>query len=304
MKHLLLPLIGLLLLAGCTAQTSEEDFSSFWLILDSTHMIQDFNGTIVVLGGDVWLNEGQQLNGHLLMITGSMIIDGAIDGSLYALGGTVTINATAAISGNINVGGGEFTRHPNAQITGPVNLGDAPDVPSVATMTGSPVLDALVGFVIQTVPLLIFAAILGRWMPRSLQRIEAMIADHAPVSGATGVLVLLVGLSLLVAMAFTIVLIPVALISGVLLLIAVGMGWVALGLLVGRRITRLLPTSPGLTLTTVLGVLVFRVLFVLVEPIPFIGTVLVGLTIAVGMGAVLMTRFGQRTYSTPQADML
>lgn len=302
MRRMLIPL--LLLLTGCAAQSGESDFSSFWLIFDGTHRMQDFNGSVLVLGGDVEVPANSHLDGHLLLITGSAVIDGALDGSLYALGGTVTIGETGSVSGNVNVGGGQFTRHPNARIGGPVNLGDAPDLPSVATMTGSPVLDAIIGFIFQTVPLLLLAAIFARFLPRPLGRIEAMIAHHAPVSGATGVLVLLVGLSLLVAMAFTVVLIPVALISGFLLLLAVGIGWIALGTLLGKQLVRLLPRLTSRTLMAVAGVLILRLLLAVLEPVPFVGTLVSGLTAAVGVGAVAMTRFGQRTYTPPEADML
>lgn len=297
-------ILTLLLLTGCAAQSGESDFSSFWLVFDGNHSIQDFNGSVLILGGDVIVPANGHLNGHLLLITGSATVDGTLDGSLYALGGTVTIGETGSVSGNVNVGGGQFTRHPDAQIGGPVNLGDAPDLHSVATMTGSPVLDAVIGFTFQTLPLLLFAAILARFLPRPLGRIEAMIAHHAPVSGATGVLVLLVGLALLVAMAFTVVLIPVALISGFLLLLAVGFGWVALGTLLGKQLVRLLPRLTSGTLVAVAGVLLLRLLLTILEPVPVVGTVVNGLTAAVGVGAVTMTRFGQRTYTPPEADML
>ncbi|MAU13903.1 MAG: hypothetical protein CL607_29060 [Anaerolineaceae bacterium] len=297
-------LLLIVLLTGCAAQTEENDFNSFWLILDGTHTVQEFGGSIIVLGGAVVLPENSQVNGHLLLITGSANIDGTLDGSLYALGGVVAVGESGIISSNVNVGGGQFIRHPNAQIGGPINLGDAPDLPSVATMTGSSALDAVIGFALQTIPLLFFAVILARFLPHSLGRIEAMIVHHASVSGATGVLVLLVGLSLLVAMAFTVVLIPVAIISGFLLLLAVGIGWIALGIVLGRQLVRLLPRSPGLTLTAVMGIVILRLLLAILEPIPLIGTVAIGLTMAVGIGAVAMTRFGQRRYTPPDPNVL
>ena len=80
------------------------------------------------------------------------------------------------------------------------------------------------------------AYLLLRVRPRPVARIGAAITDHALVSGSLGLLAGVIGLVLVVFMAFTIVLIPVA----VGLLLVVGLvallGWIALGHALASRV--------------------------------------------------------------------
>jgi hypothetical protein len=51
----------------------------------------------------------------------------------------------------------------------------------------------------------------------------------------------------------------------------------------------------GGTLIALVGVLILRLLLTDLEPVPVVGTIVTGPTASVGLGAVAMTRFGQRT---------
>lgn len=302
----LLALLPLLLLAACTGQSGESEFQSLWVVLDGTHWVADgtvFNGAIIVLGGEVEVGERAEVNGDVLMITGKITVGGMLSGNLYAIGGDVVLEATAVVRGNLNVGGGQFERAPEARVSGAINIGNAPELPAVFVLTGSPLLDRVLKFLIETLPLMLLAALLARFMPKSLHRMERTVKQYTLVAGATGLLVLLVGLSLLVLMAFTIVLLPVALAGVVALFVTIGYGWVAIGLITGRKLAQALPGQPGLVVLAVLGMLVFRLVLSLLEPIPVVGTVTVVLTASLGTGAAFITRFGRRVYSPPAPDM-
>ena len=105
----------------------------------------------------------------------------------------------------------------------------------------------------------------------------------------------------LIALIITIILIPVAFVAVVLLGIAWLLGWVALGLEVGRRIAKMLDQEWAPAIAAGVGTLVlYFVLAGFDQLVPCVGWLprtLVGMW---GLGAVLMTYFGTRDYPASQ----
>lgn len=82
------------------------------------------------------------------------------------------------------------------------------------------------------------AAFLMRFFPRDVARVGEAAARHTLVSGSIGLLVGVIGISLLVMMAYTILLIPVSLLGLLGLGLAIVFGWIGLGSMVGTLLSR------------------------------------------------------------------
>ena len=108
-----------------------------------------------------------------------------------------------------------------------------------------------------------------------------------PVVDSHGILVGIVTVSLLVLMAFTLVLIPVTLVGLLAALVTLGYGLIGIGHLVGT----LLPTGRD-AIATALGVALALIGLWLVGFIPLIGDLAVAAVLLAGVGAVLVTYFG------------
>jgi len=111
-----------------------------------------------------------------------------------------------------------------------------------------------------------------------------------------GALAGLIGLVLLVAMAFTVVLIPAALIGFVLFGVATVFGWLAFGRLVGRALHRRGVGPHGVRAQAVVGAVVFVVALHAVAAVPWIGAPLSLLASVMALGAVVLTGFGSRRF--------
>ncbi len=289
-------------------------------------------GNLVVFGGNVETQESSKIDGDLLIIGGNVRVYGSITGSINVLGGNVHLNDTAFVDGDVNVIGGHFSRDAGSVVGGQIesldNLGDdrrteslVPPVPSVPNRSNVP--GSLIWFsrivdifeeATWNIGLILGLALVGwlvaAFLPEQMQTIGDTVVQAAPVSFGMGLLtavlaaVLSIPLTLLI---FTICLAIVPFAVYILLGIALLLGWIVIGQLVGER---LLASStdrplPNLAIATVLGVIVLTVIsnMPVIGIIPVVGPVfrflgaILGLVVALtGLGAVMFTRYGTRPY--------
>jgi hypothetical protein len=105
-----------------------------------------------------------------------------------------------------------------------------------------------------------------------------------------------VALALMVLFAITICLSPVALLLFAATLVAGVFGWIAVGLLVGQRVLEAFKVRG---ITSMIAVVVGILLISLLGAIPCIGTIAAIIAGCLGLGAVVLTRFGTQTYPLP-----
>jgi hypothetical protein len=148
----------------------------------------------------------------------------------------------------------------------------------------------------ETVLLTLLAMLVGRSAPRITGNISASLGDYPLVSGAMGILVLVVGLALVVQMIFTLLLIPLSILGVFLFLLAIGVGWIGFGTLVGEWLVNRLKMEWPDWLASGLGTLLFMLGLNLLEWLPGPGSVVSFFTAIIGLGAVFLTRFGLRRF--------
>lgn len=295
MKRLLLVLLllfPLLILSAC-----EPQVYSGKIILEGKHTLDTVDGDLVMLGGQIMLKEGSRVTGSVYLLSGELKVDGAIGGDLTMLTGTLTLGRHAQVHGDLKIGSGTVNRSPTVTIGGKVTSETGMAVPlSPGWWNDQSVGGQFLWFLARTVLLAALALLLVRCVPQPVVRISTAAVKHPVISGALGLLTFVVSLSLLVFMAFTIILLPVTLLGLVLLGAAIISGWIALGLAVGQHLTRWLKWRMQAAPVAFLGTLLLMVALTGLGFIPIAGAIASLLSAAIGLGAVLLTRFGRRTY--------
>jgi hypothetical protein len=132
-----------------------------------------------------------------------------------------------------------------------------------------------------------------------MERVGDAIAARPVAAGTMGALTLVAGGSILVAVVITIILIPFTLIGLLLLALGTVYGWMVLGLLTGERMAHLFNQEWSGPVCAGLGTLVVSLAANLIGIIPCVGWLIVAAAAFVGLGGVVLTRFGLQVYPIP-----
>lgn len=301
--------VGLGLLPGL--YETAQDFPGSKVVLGGFYNLgpgESLNEDLVVFGGSVVLDPGSTVDGNVVLLGGNLQANGTITGSLLAMGGLVQLSETTIIQGDVSVLGGLLQGENQAQIEGQIagNLNDLPlvlpgnlriSVPDVQ-LRFNPFWDFL-WLLFQSLLWSAVAVLVVLFLAQPLQRVGDTAISQALVSGGLGVLSALVVPLLLLIIAVTIIGIPIALLGVLALVIAWAYGLVAIGTQVGSRLSKLSGGNWALPLSAALGTFLLTLIINIVgKVIPCIGWLAPFLVGAIGLGAVLLTRFGSRPYPT------
>lgn len=291
-RQFLLALLMILLLVGC-----EDGLYSGTLIFDGQHSFEDgaqLPGDVYVRAGTTELAAGSRVAGSVYMLGGTLLVNGRIDGDLSLLGGRLELGPEALVGGDLRLGGGEISQAETTTIQGQVVEGNGLTIPEMATDSGHG-WEQLLRELSAALLLAGLGALLAHSRPQPLANVGRAVVDNALVCGALGLLILLVLPALLVMMAFTIFLIPLVIILGLLLFLLLGYGLAAVGGQLGQWLGRRLGRELSPAATTFGGTLILFLLF----EIPFLGSGLLAIAAVLVLGAALLTRLGLRPYVPP-----
>jgi hypothetical protein len=298
---LLAALVGAFLLSAC----EQEGLYSGNLILEGDHHLssgESMRGVLVMLDGRLFIEEDARLTGPVYMMAGRLENHGEISSDISLLGGRLILGPSARLGGDLNIGGGDVERDPSAQIAGQVVTAIGLQVPDRPTLFRETLREQLLSWLIQSVILGIMAYFTVRWLPVPVSRVSKAIVEHPLVSLAIGVLAGIVGLVLLVLMAFTIILIPVSFLFGFLILLAVIFGWIGFGSAIGRFLLKLFKWELSQPMAAALGTLLFVFIWNMLALIPIVQGVIPLILAVTGLGAVFITRFGLSEF-IPATDL-
>jgi hypothetical protein len=85
-------------------------------------------GDIVRIFGDAVVNEGEEVNGQVVAVMGSVRIDGEVGNQVVSVLGSVDLGPRAVVHGDVVTVGGQLRRAPGAQINGAVTEVSLKDV--------------------------------------------------------------------------------------------------------------------------------------------------------------------------------
>lgn len=269
---------------------------------------ETLDGNLLIFGGAVTLERDSTVDGDVVLMGGTVSIDGTVTGSVVGIGGAVSLEANGRVEGDLTALAAALNRERGSVVEGQVVTGfqspfqfSLPErvvVPEVARIQAwfSPLWRAM-WFFFRTFFWAALAVLLVMFLPNHTERAARAIVDQPVAAGGVGLLTVVVAPLFLIAIALTIVLIPFSLIGGVVLAVAWLLGRVALGLEIGQRTAIMFrqdwPLAVAAGVGTFLLSLVVDGVSALVPCIGWLAPFLVGI---LGLGGVLLTRFGAQAY--------
>lgn len=307
-------LVGVALLLSTAPALAQDGTSGDRVVVGRSFTLESgevLDGNLAVVGGSVDIEEDATLAGDMAVFGGSVRVAGQVTGDVVAFGGSVELTSSANVRGDLVVLGGTLTRAPGATVggevretRGPSDFFRGPSVPFVAPSAAPPnpvnwLFDALtrtlgaVGLSLVLATLGVLAVVL---LPKQTERVAQVLVGQPAFALAAGVLTWLVVAGLVVILAITICLAPLAFLTFVLAALAWLLGWIAAGWLVGQRLLQafnLKRVSP--LLEAIVGIVLITLLW---QVIPCIGWLFWFVVSSLGLGAVVLALFGRQSPGT------
>jgi len=265
------------------------------------------DGDLVVIGGEVTIETDASVRGDLVVIGGSLRLDGAAQGSAIVIGGGTSIGETGSVARDLVALGGSLQRADGASIGGDiisnlaisttrlpqVNPAPAPPPPAKTDFRFDfGPLGRLATVFVQGVGLAALAMLLSAFLHPQLDHVAQALQSRTLEAGSLGLLTVFLAPLAIVIMAITLILIPLALAAVFMLVLAWLFGIVALGQVVGERLTRAMRQSWEPVLSVGFGAFVLGIALAVLNQIPCVGWMAASLAGLIGLGAAIMTLFG------------
>ncbi len=307
MKKIYVVLAVLLLLLAFVGSAQADDGGEGQFVFGGNYVLEagkDLYGDLVVMGGTARTEKGSTVHGNVVIMGGTAAIAGTVTGDVTILGGSVHFYSTALVKGEVTTFGGSISRDEGARVEGEVVEGLR--MPYRLPMVGwwrmpfdmwSPW--NIVRYIFQAILTMLGMAALGvlviLLLPVQTNQVAKVILTAPAASFGVGLL------SLVVIPILTILLV-ITCIGPLILILAAGIailfGWIAVGLVLGQKALEALKVKEASPLVAVvLGILIMTG----VSQIPCLGWLLALLVASLGLGAVILTRFGTTTYPWPSS---
>lgn len=266
------------------------------------------NGNLLIFGGAVRLEDGSQVNGDVVLMGGTLTVNGDVNGNVVGIGGVVSLGSSAIVEGSLTTLAATLNREPGSQVKGDLITGfqgpfrfnvpgrvTIPNVPNVEV--GVPAVWEVIWFFFRTFLWAALAVVIVMFLPSPTNRTATTIRKQPVLAGGIGLLTAIIAPLLLIGIAITIILIPVSLIGVLILAMAWFFGRIALGLEIGKRFAETSKQNWSLPVAAGVGTLILTFVVDGVDAIaPCVGWLLPALVGIIGLGGVLLSRFGTQIY--------
>ncbi len=263
---------------------------------------------VVSFGGNVVVEKDVRVNGDVVIFGGNLDLAGEAGRDTVLFGGNVTLQPTAVVDRDIVTAGGFVDQKAGAVVRGRISRGEGNGFqsfrfePVLPAAVGGGLLGGLTGLVFGIVRSIFYAlalAALGAltvvFMPAQTKQVSDTAQTYAMPSMGVGCLTSFVAVTLGILLIITLCGIPFGVLVLIALCVAWLFGWIALGRLAGEKILDALKARESLR-TPIIAVVIGILILAVVGMVPIIGWV-IGLFIGLlGLGAVVLTRFGTRPY--------
>lgn len=274
---------------------------------------ETLNEDLVVFGGSIAIEKDATINGAIVLFGGSLTLNGEVSKDVVVVGGAARLEANAHVRGNLVTFGAAVSRDAGARVDGDVMnnptrpaipampvVPGIPEVPQVVTNGANPLWNAMI-VLGQSIILALLAMLIAMFLPMHMRRVADGAVAQPLMAFGMGLLTLVMFIVTLVALGlFSILIItlfvtiPLIAILSIIFAAACVLGWLALGMEVGVRISQMFKHEWPLPLAAGVGVFSLNLVAQGVGFIPCIGGLLSAIIGFAGLGAVLMTRFGMR----------
>ncbi len=260
-----------------------------------------FNSAVVVTSGKVVCGDLTSfggfvvirgvLEGDVVVFGGNVVINGVVNGNVTIYGGNLTLQDDAQVNGDIHVCGGIWTEGSNSQLHGSAFS---------CTKSLGTLLTGVSGASIRfwsTLVWVILGMLLTSLLPEHVMLVRTTVKSKMGRSFVLGLLSVLLAPAILAVLVGLIISIPLAILVAVGLIAAWALGTAAVGWIVGDYIVRSMFPQHS---TRLLQIMVGMTALALAGSLPSIGLWITIGSGLVGLGAVLLSRFGTRLYSPPR----
>jgi MFS family permease len=251
--------------------------------------------SVVKINDDVTIEENIKVR-NVFVLRGQITINGTVEQNVVAIGGSIVLTRTAVVNGDVVALGGIIVMGKGANVHGTLTEINSSNISAAISDLLSDdwegwswlfaIFSVVVFFAILILALLIVALI-----PKPIQVIAETIKTNTfkvSLSGLLGLLLIVPIAVLLTISVIGIVLIPLEMI---LVVSAALLGFIAVSQLVGRRVLMLIKrTGGGVIRQTFWGLITLW----LIGWIPYVGWIIKVLAVVLGLGGVIMTRFGTK----------
>ena len=251
--------------------------------------------SVVKINNDVTIEENMKVR-NVFVLRGQITINGTVEQNVVAIGGSIVLTRTAVVNGDVVALGGIIVMGKGADVHGTLTEINSSNISAAISDLLSDdwegwswlfaIFSVVVFFAILILALLIVALI-----PKPIQVIAETIKTNTfkvSLSGLLGLLLIVPIAVLLTISVIGIVLIPLEMI---LVVSAALLGFIAVSQLIGRRVLMLIKrTGGGVIRQTFWGLITLW----LIGWIPYVGWIIKVLAVVLGLGGVIMTRFGTK----------
>jgi hypothetical protein len=246
------------------------------------------------------------------MLGGNLKADGRITGDVISLGGVVQMSESTTVDGDVSVLGGNLQGERLATISGKITSDTSASLPVIVPggfhllvpnidLKFNPVWDFL-WLLFQSFLWAALAVLVVLFAPNPTRRVAGSVTSQPLVSGGLGLLTVVVAPLVLIVMTLTIIGIPLVLLVILAFIVAWAFGTIAIGMEVGERLAKIGKADWALPVLAALGTFILTVIVNGVgKLVPCIGWLLPFVVGVVGLGAVLLTRFGTHPYPVEAA---
>jgi hypothetical protein len=251
---------------------------------------------IIKIGSDVTVEEGRKVR-NVIVVGGQITIDGFVENNVIAVGGsasTIVLTKTAVVGGNVISIGGIVVRGRGAEVQGDVTEINSDEISVAITNALSDDWEGW-SWIMAIVSLSIFICILlltlliVHFLPKPIRTISTAIKE-TPLKvilwGTVGLILIVPLAALLTFSVVGIVLIPLEI---TIVLCAVILGFIAVSQLIGEKMFLFFKRhDQTIARETIWGLIILWI----IGWLPYVGWMLKVFAIVLGLGGVLITRFG------------
>ena len=300
-------MVMLALVLALPTRVSAQSNGGDQLVFGGTFVLHSgeiVKGNLIVFGGSATVEMGATIEGDVTLTGGTLEISGTVNGDISAIGGTVKLTDTARVNGALNTLGGYVDKSNAATIQGGVNSAapgqlnlkapiNLPALPAFGSIFKPVAIGFLLLFKILTIAAL--ALLIGLLLPEPTARVARAITSQPLVTGGIGLLSVIVAPVLILLVTITIIFSPIGVLGLLVLIIAVLFGWIAFGYEIGERIALLFKAHWAAPVSAAVGTLVLSGITGAFALIPCVGWIIGVIVGMVGLGGVVLTRFGTRS---------
>lgn len=258
----------------------------------------------VIAGGTITINA--PISGDVFVAGGEIVVNSDIEGKIVAAGGDIELRGDAK---NAVIAGGDVNIHPTAVISRDAVIAGG-NVSNAGTIIGNLTVRAenfqntgsagsvdfkksegLEGLqqvmnlfsILMTVGFLIIGIIVLKLFPAQFFIVEEEVRKSPVKNTLVGFVLIIASVILIILLAVTIIGFPVAVIMGMLFIIALMLSSLFVSFAVGRKIVDVFKVKINDILIFVLGFVILSLLF----RIPYAGTLIGIVAISLGFGAII-----------------